>query len=114
MAISVTALVGRPDPYTVVVKDNVRLPAYTTGGVNVSIGELASVDYAQVLFSKASGAAAQISGRPFEIWVSSGSGNIVTIAGVTQVSFGTLTVGLEIPNATALSGWPVAVLAYGH
>lgn len=104
-------VVGRPDPYTIVVLEGIRLPAYTAGGVNVSVGELQVVDHAQVHVMGQSGAAF-LSGAPFQFIVTSGSGNIVTI-GVYGVTASTLAPA-EAPASTGTSSFPLSLTAYGH
>ena len=100
-------IVARVDPYTVVIVEGIRLPVYAVGGVNVSVGELVTVDHAQVYLHKASGAAFTTGQSGVGLIVTSGSGNVVTITALTAL-------GVELPAAAALSGFPAAVLAYGH
>lgn len=99
-------VVGRPDPYTVVVIEGIRLGAYAVGGVNVSVGELVTVDHAHVYPSKASGAG-YLSGPGFQFFVTSGSGNIVTIKILGTGS-------TEAPAGLQSSSFPLALIAYGH
>ena len=95
-------LAGRPDPYTVVIIEGVQLPTYAAGGVNASVGELAVVDHASVYRHRAS------AGIPtqFDVFVSSGSGNVVTISAYTGS-------GTEA-GAVSLGGAAYAIAAYGH
>lgn len=116
MAVPVTKVVGRPDPFTVVIIENIRLPVYIVGGVNVSVGGLTVVDHAQVYPHHASGAAF-LSGRPYTFGATSGSGNIVTILVTAAVSGagGAGGVGFnELPAGVGLSSFPLGLTAYGH
>lgn len=98
-------VVGRPNPYTVVIIEGIRLPAYTAGGVNVSVGELTRVDHAVVYPGKASGAG-YLSGPGFQFFVTSGSGNIVTIK--------ILGTGSQEVDGVRTSSIPLALAAWGH
>lgn len=100
------SVIGRPDPYTVVILEGIRLPAYVAGGLNVSVGQLARVDYADVRPGRASGAE-WLSGPGFQFFVTSGSGNIVTIKAMGTGSG-------EMPAGQQLSCFPVTLIAYGH
>ena len=104
--IPTTQVVGRPDPYTVVVIDGIRLGVYAVGGVNVSVGELSRVVHANVYPNQASGFSA-VSGLPYVYAVTSGSGNIVTIT-IGRVGSG----GAEL-TALATSAYPLGLTAYG-
>lgn len=90
-----------------VIIEGIRLPAYTAGGVNVSVGELVNVDHAAVYLHKASGATFVTGQSGVGLIVTSGSGNVVTITALTAL-------GAEIPAAAGLSGFPAALLAFGH
>lgn len=106
----VTSVINTPGnvPYSVVVIDGIRLPAYVVGGVNVSIGELAFVAHAGAYFNQASGFS-NVSGVPFGLHVTSGSGNIVTLT-ATNLGSG----GAQLTAVTVLSAYPAAVVAYGR
>lgn len=99
-------VIGRAGPYTVVIIEGVRLPGYTAGGVNVSVGELTAIDHATVYPNKGSGAWGT-SGPGFNFFVTSGSGNIVTIK-----IYGTGS--LEAPAGMQTSSIPLALAAWGH
>ncbi len=101
----VTTVVGRPDPFTVVVKEGIRLGVYAAGGLNVSIGELSRIFTADVFVGKASGFAG-VSGVPYEFHVTSGSGNIATISAFWKGS------AAEVP-VISLSSFPLTIVAYG-
>lgn len=101
-----TVVVGRPDPFTVVVIEGVRLGAYAAGGLNISFGELGTVDHATVYPHKASGASF-LSGFRVDFVVTSGSGNIATVtAGLVGSG--------EAPASMGLSSYPLAAIGYGH
>lgn len=98
-------VVRQLDPFTVVVLEGIRLPTYAAGGVNISVGDLSFVDHADVHVMGASGAGFT-SGVPFIPFVSSGSGNIVTIQ----------LMNLSGPEALVqnYSSIPLSVTAWGH
>ena len=103
-------IIGRLDPYTVEVLQGVTLGAYTVGGVNISAGELAFVDFAFAIpLSPLSGfGVTKLGMLPV---VSSGSGNIITIQGFGESGVGA--VFSEI-GPTGYSNTPIAVVAIGH
>ena len=113
------AIVGRMDPYTVVIIPGIRLPAYAVGGVNISVGELARVAYAEV--NLAVGGEGQTSGwtpsivgsAPITLWAASGSGNIVTIFAM-RGGLSSNARGIELEAGAPLSGFPVTVKAWGY
>lgn len=72
-------IVARADPYTIVIIPEIRGPSsyQPRSGFNVSVGELAKVDYAEVVPRRYSGFAPGTSGIKF--FVTSGSGNIITL-----------------------------------
>lgn len=100
-----TVVLARPDPYTVVIIEGIRLPAYTAGGVNVSVGDLTVVDHATVYPNRASGAWGT-SGPGFRFFVTSGSGNVVTIM--------VLGTGSQEVASVQTSSVPLALVAWGH
>jgi len=112
MAIPNTVLVGYEDPYTHVIIENIRLNAYATGGVNISVGELSRVIHAQVNPHGAGASGFNIlSGGhhvgQLEFHVTSGSGNIVTIGAFWKGS-------QECAAGKLLSAIPLKVEAWGH
>lgn len=98
---------GRFDPYTLVVIPEIRGPVnyIPYEGFNVSVGELAHVDYAEVVPRRYSGFTPGVSG--FRFFVTSGSGNIVTLElwpGGLPVRF----------SGIGLSHVAFGLKAYGH
>ena len=104
--VALATVVARPDPFTVVIIEGIRLDAYTVGGINASVGPLGRIDFATVHVGKASGASF-VSGVPFRFFVTSGSGNIATI---TVVGVGSL----EGPASVRTSAFPLTLVAWGH
>lgn len=104
-------IIGRLDPYTVEVLQGVQLSsAYVAGGLNVSAGELAFVDFAFAIpLSPLSGFGVTKLG--FIPVVSSGSGNIITIQAFGQSGVGAV---FSEMGATGQSAQPIAVVAVGH
>lgn len=102
------AVIGRPDPYTVVIIEGIRLPAYAAGGVNLSVGQLARVDTADVYPGRASGAWTGSGGCPYEFHATSGSGNIVTVSVFMKGSASEAIAGQQF------SSLPLTLVAYGH
>jgi len=101
-------IVARSDPYTIVIIPEIRGPVSyrPRHGFNVSVGELARVDYAEVVPRKYSGFAPGVSGG-VRFFVTSGSGNIVTI----ELWPGNLPIGF---SGLALSHVAFGLRAYGH
>lgn len=102
---ALATVVARPDPYTVVIIEGIRLDSYTAGGINVSVGPLGRVDFATVHVGRASGAS-MLSGPAFQFFVTSGSGNIVTISVVGA--------GSQEVASVRTSAFPLTVVAWGH
>ena len=114
MAVAET-IVAKADPYTVVIKPGVRLQ-YTTGGVPVSVGELARVEYAEVIPGslRISPALSFTMSAGFPVfYVVSGSGNVFTVRAFDVIS----ALG-GAPGAEAGSGFlsniPLYLKAYGR
>lgn len=101
-------IVGRSDPYTIVIIPEIRGPiSYIPySGFNVSVGELAQVDYAEVVPRRYSGFAPEVSGA-VKFFVTSGSGNIVTL----EIWPGNLPVGF---SGIGLSHVAFGLRAFGH
>ena len=100
---------ARADPFTVVIKDGIRLGAYAVGGVNISAGELSRVDEAFIQVGGASGVVLGTSGNAFTFLATSGSGNIVTVQVFTNQSGQG-----ELPAAAGTSSFPLKALFIGH
>lgn len=102
------AITLRADPYTLVIIPEIRGPLtyQPRHGFNISVGQLSKVDYAEVIARRYSGFAPGVSGG-VKFFVTSGSGNIVTL----EVWPGNLPVGF---SGLALSHVAFGLKAYGH
>jgi len=98
----------RADPYTIVIIPGIRGPtAYAAGGFNISVGQLSKVEHAMAHRGFASGAWSRSLGLgPVDYYVTSGSGNIITIQAFR-------TSGEEFAGS-GLSHVPFNLIAYGH
>lgn len=114
MAIAET-IVARADPYTIVIIPDVRI-TYKTGGVPLSVGQLARVEYAEVIpggIRISPALSFTVSMGPLMFYVTSGSGNVVTVR-----AFDVLSALGGAPGAEAGSGFlsctPLTLKAYGR
>lgn len=115
MAIAET-IVARADPYTIVLIPGIRIPSYVPGGVPLSVGQLARVEYAEVIPGSlriSPMLSFETSMQVAAFYVVSGSGNIITVKafGPTSGALGTL--GREI-TSWMLSSVPLYLKAYGR
>lgn len=109
------SIVAKADPYTIVIIPDIRMQ-YTTGGVPLSVGQLARVEYAEVhpgslRISPALSFVTSWQGANF--YVVSGSGNIVTVQAFAPISGQLGALGQEA-GSWFLSAVPLYLKAYGR
>jgi len=111
MAVAET-IVARSDPYTVVIIPNIRVAA-AAGVIDLSVGQLARVEYAEITpggIRTSPALSFATSALAMEFFTTSGSGNIVTMAAFGYRSTGTM----PVPTSAFLSACPLYLKAWGR
>lgn len=114
MAIAET-IVARADPYTIVIIPGVRIE-YRTGGVPLSVGQLARVEYAEVIpggYRISPALSFTTSSQVPLFYVVSGSGNVVTVQAFAILSGVGGAQGSEVCS-WFMSSIPLTLKAYGR